>query len=149
MNSIPRFPVECLEDIFNHLSGNDLLKCSLVCPEWNNFFGSTKSCMKKIKIRIQLECNDKSQRKLKRILSNSKRNYFKLYLNGHYFKKLMKYFSGRTLTHLESRSHLGTFEDFYEFVKPFQSSVKNLALNDEKSRNKIEPVLQQEELHFP
>lgn len=41
-------PSDCMEEIFRHLGGDDLLKCTLVCPQWNEFIGRTRSCMKKI-----------------------------------------------------------------------------------------------------
>lgn len=48
MELTTKFPVECLVDIFCHLNGEDLLKCSVVCLEWEEFIGSTKWCMTKI-----------------------------------------------------------------------------------------------------
>lgn len=45
MKKTANLPNECIEDIFRHLTGSDLLTCSLVCPDWNEFIGSTKSCM--------------------------------------------------------------------------------------------------------
>lgn len=48
------FPHECLEDIFHHLRGRDLIKCTLVCPYWNEFMKSTLPCLKKIRFRF---CN--------------------------------------------------------------------------------------------
>lgn len=53
MNLEAKFPVECIGDVFRHLSGKELLKGALVCPTWNSFILSTKSCMEKIKFNIR------------------------------------------------------------------------------------------------
>lgn len=61
MNKKPRlekcrkanFPVECLEDIFRHLEGQDLLQCELVSQDWYEFVKSRNSCMEKIKFNIK------------------------------------------------------------------------------------------------
>lgn len=53
MRKKSKFPPDCLEEIFGHLCGRDLLKCTLVCPEWNSFIGSTRQCMDKIKLNIK------------------------------------------------------------------------------------------------
>lgn len=47
------FPIECLEDIFRHLNGKDLLKCTMVCPDWNEFVKTTPSCMEKIRLDLE------------------------------------------------------------------------------------------------
>lgn len=52
MSSEANFPTECLEDIFRHLKGKDLLKCTLVCPDWNEFVETTASCLEKFRLNI-------------------------------------------------------------------------------------------------
>lgn len=50
INLAADFPNECLEDIFRHFSGAELLKFTLLHPELNEYIGSTRSCMQKIVI---------------------------------------------------------------------------------------------------
>lgn len=91
MASKTNFPTECLEDIFRHLRGNDLLQCALVCPRWENLIGSTKSCMEKIK----LLCDNSYNRikGIKRSLKNSKRKYSCITLRGDYSEGVQKILS--------------------------------------------------------
>lgn len=42
------FPAECFGDILQHLSGKELLKCTEVSTDWNDYIGSTTGCMAKI-----------------------------------------------------------------------------------------------------
>lgn len=103
------FPIECLEDIFRHLDYRDLLECTLVCPDWNNFIGSTTSCMKKIK----LECPsyDLAELKRKQIFTSKYRKYEYLELSQHHhFKQLRKVLLPvvGTLTHVTLDMHFQT-----------------------------------------
>lgn len=43
-----KFLLKCLGDIFQHLSGKELLKCTEVSPKWEDYVGSTTACMAKI-----------------------------------------------------------------------------------------------------
>lgn len=122
------FPNECLEDIFLHLSGKDLLLCTLVCPDWNDCVGSTRSCMAKIK----LGCTDVSfKESIKIILTNSERRYECLHVEGRYQEDLQKMLSlkGRRWTQISS-SHLyfKTTKHFLDFLRAYQSSVEKLFL---------------------
>lgn len=78
------FPVDCLEEIFRHLDHEDLLKCTEVCPSWNEFIGSTRSCMKKLK---WFDC---AKYKNKLAFEKSVRKYERLKLSGNFFKKFIK-----------------------------------------------------------
>lgn len=49
------FPTEVAELIFKNLSGKELLKCSLVSPDWYNFIGSSFVCMKNWKLGMRTD----------------------------------------------------------------------------------------------
>lgn len=81
-------PTDCAHDIFNHLGGKDLLKCTLVCPEWNRVIGTTRSCMMKIKFNITEKVYDPSYvHRTENVLMHSTRRYRCFQLFDCYDKK--------------------------------------------------------------
>lgn len=151
MSSKENFPTECLEEIFHHLQGNDLLKCALVCPQWNGFIGTTQSCMKKISLSCMNRFNN--LKRIKRLLRNSQRRYARLTLQGDYSEELKKILmmTGRTWTHVSSTSFLffETTDEFFEFLLIFQSSIQALSLDFAKIASNLETVCESRELQFP
>lgn len=132
MNFEANFPSECLEDIFRHSSGKNLLKCTLVCPEWNDFIGSTRSCMTKIKFDIS------SEKSRKIILTDSKRKYECLNVRGGYHDELQEILSmkGKKWTHISSTKWFSnTVTDFLNFLRTFQTSVEELVLHSVSVNN--------------
>lgn len=130
-------PIDCIEDIFRHLSGKDLLKCTLVCPEWNNFIESTRSCMKKINLMGTTFClTCRSHNPLKQLLMDSKRKYECLLLIGSNaatnlgeLQELVQAAKERKWTHISTKSlEFEADSHFLDFLKIFQSSVQKLVL---------------------
>lgn len=126
MEKFENFPFECLEDIFRHLSFGDLLKCTLVCPDWNEFIGSTRFCIKKIKLNCRTY--DLTQGHLNKIFINSNRKYECLRLSGNYSKKLLEIFLAKRCnwTNVRLFVHFKTCNSFLEFMSVFQSTVQKL-----------------------
>lgn len=120
------FPVECLEDVFFHLTGKDLLVCTLVCPEWNNLIGTIRSCLKKIKFKYRCYFDDRYIMKSLSVESN--RKYECLDVAGRYDEKMQEGFSAkrRKWTHVSSTLDFETTTQFYDFLRIFQSSVEKL-----------------------
>lgn len=147
------FPVECFEDIFYHLSGNELLKYTLVCPEWNNFIESTRSCMKKIKVegnKNSLDCS--LHNPLKTFLVHSKRNYECLELfgsNSENFKELLTVNKRKwtdisaKCVNFESNSH------FFDFLRSFQLTIQKLVVRGGKIIKDVETDPKHLDLLFP
>lgn len=151
MSSEEKFPTECLEEIFHHLRGNDLLKCSLVCPHWNDFIETTQSCMKKISLSCVNRFNN--LKRIKKALKDSKRKYARLTLKGDYSEELKKILvmERRTWTHVTSTSilYFETTEEFSKFLLTFQSSIQALSLDDAKIVRNSEIACDSRELQFP
>lgn len=136
MFSKPEFPIECIEDIFRHLRDKDLIKCTLVCPEWNEFIGSTRSCMKKITFRLchyasyQNICVPK--RTAETTLINSNRKYERLVVSSIYSLKNHEILSakGRKWTHVFVYGHpnFATVNHVVNFLRIVQSSIESLNL---------------------
>lgn len=123
------FPAECLEDIFCHLNFNDLLKCTLVCPQWNDFIGSTKSCMGKIKFRC-LNRFDNLKR-IRKSLKESKRNYFCLVLEGDYNEEVQNilWLHERKWTLIYVRcANFENFDRMKTFLRAVESAVEYLLM---------------------
>lgn len=141
------FPVVCIEDIFRHLNGNDLLTCTLVCPEWNNFIGSTKMCMRK----ISLSCCQ--LHRLGRILKNSKRKYACLRLATKNYEDFQNVISedGRAWTHVKVVINVDfeSVNNFVDFLWVFQSTVRDLLLNFGTVQGAYEADVQSVVLPFP
>lgn len=72
MDLTARFPDECLEDIFRHLSFKDLLKCTAVSPSWNEFIGTARSCTERVKLMLGNLVLDEN---IKKVLSQSGRKW--------------------------------------------------------------------------
>lgn len=149
MTSIANFPVECLEDVFRHLSGSDLLAVTMVCPEWNKFIGSTRSCMEKISLRYFY---DDPRDNMKIILMNSKRKYERLELAGNYSEDHQKLLSlgGRRWMHIFARFlKFKTVQQYLDFLRIFQSSIRSLDLHDGAVKGDFESNFETTDLLFP
>lgn len=150
MTSKINFPTECLDDIFRHLSGKDLLECTLVYPEWNDFIGSTKSCMQKIVLRFS---NRNRYEDSKLILINSKRKYECLHVFGSYSKEMHEALltAGRRWTHVDSSCGLiiKSSSQYLDFLRIFESSVKKMVLHVSSVGEDREPDYGLQSLHFP
>lgn len=133
MDITTNFPIECLEDVFRHLSGNDLLKCSVVSPDWSDFIGSTKSCMEKI-ILTSVNC-EHIPGNIEIILKNSQRRYECLKLKEPFYKNIHELLlaKGRKWTHIDFKRILNfsSINEFLDFLKIFQSSVQKLVLHND------------------
>lgn len=127
MNSQANFPIECFEDICRHLPAKQIIKCSLVCPKWNEIIGTTRSFAEKIKLSCKFNLNDKV---LRTFLMNSKRKYEKVKLEGDYREGYqMLSLERKNLTFVTTRDlDFKTVDRILDFLWVFQSSVEKLVL---------------------
>lgn len=152
MDPNTRFPTECLEDIFRHFSDKYLLKCTLVCPAWNEFIETTRSCMKKIKLKYSNV--ERISVEMKTVLKNSQRKYETLMLEGKYSKEMQEILSAewRKWTRVYSFKHDLVFEtvnSFWNFLRIFRSSVQDLFWLMTSVTEGFEPDSVFAELQFP
>lgn len=147
MSSEKNYPRECLEEIFRHLSGEELLKSTVVCPEWNSVIGLRTPFMRK----IYLECCPNDGDKLDSIdktLASSERKYKCLKVEGIYSERFKKFLTedGRSWAHIIStgRWDFETADLFLDHLKIFQNSVQKLVLNgtilDKNFDKNVEPT---------
>lgn len=142
------FPVECFEDIFHHLSRPDLLKCTSVCPEWNEIIGSTRSCMNKIKFRL-------FRHELKSVMLNSDRKYECIELGVEYTAEVKELLmaKSRRWTHFYTPFYqiFDGLKQFRDFLRIFQFSVQkiNLSYGEISETNNIVSDLRSISLQFP
>lgn len=52
MDPVEIFPAAIIDNIFLHLKGNEIKKCTLVSTAWNEFCGSSLRCMEKLIVNI-------------------------------------------------------------------------------------------------
>lgn len=125
------FPVECLVDIFRHLNGSDLISCTEVAPEWNDFIGSTRWCMQKIRIKIY-SWKDYIQdvEVIEKVLMNTQRKYEYLLLIGNFSESMRSLLEAnkRQWTQVSSWLHFETIDHFLEFCQLLKPSVQKLDL---------------------
>lgn len=146
-----KFPVECIEDIFRHLNGIYLLECTLVSPQWNDFIGSTQSCMSK----IQLECGRGcSPEEIEIMLKNSNRKYECIDLDKHSCEEVEKLLlvKNRRWTHIFMRRlQFQKFKHFLDFLGIFQSTVRKLVIDQGEiiKRRDQATVFLNPDLQFP
>lgn len=149
MDLSANLPVDCAENIFCHLSGSELLKCTLVCPEWNKVIGSTRSCMRKIEFKCF--CYQRDLIHAKACLLKSDRKYECLDLAGQYAEEIREFLfaKDRKWTKVTSTClSLGTVSEFSDFLGIFQSSAETLLLpifkitNAEKDSDYLFPALE-------
>lgn len=138
MGSVANFPFECLEEVFLRLNGSELLKCTLVCPEWNQLISSTTLCMRKIKFCFW-HPNEKSFLLTKnsgwvgakvdadKVLINSNRKYECIIIEKRYLTDIHSILSakGRKWTHIDAPpvSAFNNSQHFVDFLRVFQFSV--------------------------
>lgn len=144
-----RFSSECLEDIFSHLCGRYLLYCTEVCPEWNNFIGSTRSCMEKIELIYS--CGYKDEWEVKRVLMFSKRKYECLSLSGEYYEEMQKYLSakGRMWKQVTMNLFFATNHHFFDFLKILNETAQKLVFQSGKVKEDFNSSFGYTDLHFP
>lgn len=152
METEPNFPIECLEDIFRHLSAKDLLKCTLVCPDWNEFITLTRSCMGKIKLTSTSHLYVPGE--IKNILMHSDRKYECLELKCSFYNNIQKFLlaKGRRWTHVDLKRFLAfaTVSEFLEFLQIFQATVQKLVLSGEVKDDFLEEIKPGDyQLNFP
>lgn len=143
------FPTECLEDIFQHLRGRVLLKCSLVCPEWNEFIGTTRSCMEKICFRI---LGGDLMEFAERILINSDRKYACLKIKANYREDVRRLLlaKNRKWIDVKSRLNFETSIDFLSFLQIIEPSVQKLTFYDSPKLIRIKRASRESfNLQFP
>lgn len=142
------FPHECIDDIFRHLSEDELLKCTLVSPSWNNYIGSSRWFMEYILITCSADAkiND-----LNNMLSNSNRKYSCLEVGGDYSEKCRELSRQRSWTHFSCNLRFKKVTDFFEFLRFIQTSIRNLALNGEiiERHYHCKPDVESFNLQFP
>lgn len=150
MASEVNFPVECLEFIFYHLDGINLLKCTEVCPNWNNFIGTTSSCMKKVYLRCW-SYRDDALYHIEKYLRHSSRKYSGLDLMGTSFKGIEKLFSQdeRAWTRVTTSESFKTIYDLLNLLRFFQSSVQKLDIRYAEVQGSFQPVTEPIDLLFP
>lgn len=158
MCSVQNIPDECFEDILRHLKGIDLLKCTLVCPEWNAAIGSMRSCMRKIKLfpiknLCPQLCPDFEE--IITFLTNSERKYENLHLVGRnvLIEDQMcdallaqeRQWTHISITDVEFKTH----KSFLEILKIFQSTVRKLELHRTHIGSNVCSELDFADLRFP
>lgn len=147
------FPVECIEDIFRHLNQRNWLKCSVVCPSWNEFIGSTKSCVK----NIVFKCSNikRHQVSFKRILETSNRKYELVTFRevGNYSEEIHKALSAKgrqwTFVNITEPLEFSTVNTFLNFLRIFQSSAEALILHKASLTENFEPDFNATDFQFP
>lgn len=129
MDQKPSFPSEkkCLEAIFAHLSGKDLLSCSLVCKNWYNVIGTSESCMKKLKLSL-------------------KNMNFSIYANAVQKLPALK---RQWMTVSASAVEFKSINAFLDFLRIIQSSVQELSILDGNIKTKGGPEADCANLNFP
>lgn len=151
MFSIANFPAVCIEDIFRHFTFKELLQCTLVCSEWNEFIGSTRSCMKKIKFIIKPNRLGSSEVTLE-TLTNSERKYECLEVAGEYSVSMKNCLmaEGRRWTRICLHDlKFKTVEHFLDFLMTFESSVQVLLLGNVKIIASLVAHVPTLDLQFP
>lgn len=129
MDQKSRFPAEtkCLEAIFGHLSGKDLIKCSLVCKQWYNVIGASELYMKKIKLNLR-NMNFSNYANVVQKLPDFKRKW----------------------THVSaSFVDFKTIEEFLGFLRMIQSSVQELTIRGGNIKTNGGPAAVASSLQFP
>lgn len=148
-------PVDCIKYIFSHFKGRDLLKCTLVCPAWNDYIGSTSSCMEKIK----LKCSGlDSLEHLESILRESNRKYTCLLMNVDLVDSQEFCESVQTLVFMNSRPWTYIFADgldfksinqFQDFLRIFEPTIQKLSFFIEEIGEDYKPGFQSSVLQYP
>lgn len=143
------FPAECFEDILRHLSGKDLLKCTLVSPKWDSFIGSSRSCMEKIKLLCLNRYNNLDD--MNEILKNSMRKYTRLTLQGDYFGRVadILLMNGRTWTHIQFNASFEKLNDVLDFLRTVEFSAQDLYFDWHPSKIGSELAFKSEDWQFP
>lgn len=143
------FPVDCLEEIFRHLDQEDLLKCTEVCPSWNEFIGSTRSCMKKLK---WFDC---AKYKNKLAFEKSVRKYERLKLTGNFFKKFIKILKAKNAKWTQVEIHCVEFHieyyflTFLEIIQPTVQTLNLYWMTFKESKTTRKTALNSTNLLFP
>lgn len=122
------FPFESMDDIIEHLDAEDLLKCTLVCPTWNELIGSTRSCMKKIKLKIE---ENSSLKEMRKMLESSNRKYECIYLEKKSCEGIgtLLLVKNRRWTHVFIRRlHFEKTKDYFDLLALFQSTIQKLVI---------------------
>lgn len=151
MCSKPNFPEECLETILSQLEdGQDMLACTLVSQNWNELIGSTRTCMKKIKLRLILQFSTLDR--ILKFLTNSDRKYECVELRGHYSEALRKCLSakGRKWTHICFENlHFRSAWQALSCLQIFKSSAEKIVLNRGKFEESFRQSIPSSDLQFP
>lgn len=86
LNPLTRISEDLHELIFQHLTGKDVLRLSLVSPQWHDFTSNSKNCMKLIKLKVVWLHNISTHSKTERFeliqKSLRKYQYFYFYCNS-------------------------------------------------------------------
>lgn len=149
-NTESKFPVECLEEIFHHLEGEELLKCTLVCPDWNECIGLTRSCMKKI--FFKLICWHRMADHETKVLLTSSRKYMCLKLTGNFSESARKLLLpiGRRWTCISAEGlDFKTEIKFLDFLRTFESSVERLEFSFGRVKSDSGTDFMSADLQFP
>lgn len=126
MCSKVNFPSECLEDIFRHLNGKDLLKCTLVSPNWNNFIGSTILCMRKISFNYHLY----TRKSASNFLKDSRRSYYCLKTQWCGFNELQDIATTRPWIRINFKRFAcsNELQHYLDFMQKIQLSIEVMRL---------------------
>lgn len=125
------FPVECLEDIFRHLQGRDLIKCTEVVPEWNDLIGSTRWCMQNIKLKFYCWRDYsvvKDEEIIYKIFETTKRKYECVSLMGEFSDSIARLLSVNKgqWRQVLSNLHFVNAVHYLEFLSIIEPSVEKL-----------------------
>lgn len=131
------FPFECLEDIWQHLDGEGLLKRTLVCHSWNECIGSSRWFMKKMFIRCP---EDADLYDLNNVLLGSKRSTIALMCMAFIQTKCENIYSVLCFVNVN---------DFLDFLLNIRTSIQTLALYGEIIEEEFKPDKKCLDLQFP
>lgn len=133
-----------MENVFNYLSCQDLLRCFLVSKHWENFIGNSSVCMRKLELKFH-NFQWLSRGDFEMLLS-SERKYSCISISNIDISSRVRLILGQfewksiKLCHLQFVSEL----EFLDLLGHFEPSAERIGLKNIK----ISPLSQTLEVHF-
>lgn len=144
------FPIEVFDFVFQHFTGNELLKISEMSPSFNSHMAASRTCMKKI--AIKLEAPEMTEEH-KRLLSKSQRKYTHIKVAKSAMleptQDILKAPGRQWSSVILNAVNFKTIEDAYSFLKTIQGNVEKLSLKNVGLDNLPTTGTIQETVTFP
>ncbi|KAG5677080.1 hypothetical protein PVAND_006864 [Polypedilum vanderplanki] len=152
MDFVNNLPVELGESIFQHLTFEKLLECTLVSKSWNTFIGKSSKLMKKIIYRFY-QLNDRRfyKKEYKDAFYKSQRMYQHIEIikvSQNYIEEILDMFRGKignVKTLKLKELHFNNTKDVADFIEYFEPTIEEIELDrilvnsiDEYERHKFE-----------